>query len=128
MTDPSGAEISYYLAGFVKSGIYEIFSIQATPAEYPGIFASSGTGRGKDFVALKMQKKKQFFYNDPNFFSSSFLLVNVRKSGSFRKKLLNVGGCEKLSFDELDVLVGLFRQIFLTLQAGHVGHCFENMD
>lgn len=35
ITDPAGAETNYYIAGFVKSGFVEIFSMQATPSEYP---------------------------------------------------------------------------------------------
>jgi hypothetical protein len=32
---PTGAEINNYVIGFVKSGIYEVFSMQGTPDTYP---------------------------------------------------------------------------------------------
>ncbi len=47
ITDPSGVEINYYVAGFVKSGIYEIFSLQATPSEYPAFLRAVELAAGK---------------------------------------------------------------------------------
>ncbi|MDO9323978.1 MAG: hypothetical protein Q7T80_03365 [Methanoregula sp.] len=41
ITEPTGAELNYYTIGFVKSGIFELFSMKGTPDTYQGFLKTA---------------------------------------------------------------------------------------